>query len=41
VYDAEKAHQKAYVARRNSKYQGMKVEEHSKLKDYVIKKLKE
>ena len=41
TYDAEKADHKAYVSRRNSKYQGMKVEDHPELKSYVIEKLTE
>lgn len=34
-YDAKKAHHKAYVRRRDSKYQGMKIVQNSKLQDRV------
>lgn len=34
-YDAERAHHKAYVARKYSKYQGMKIREHPWLQEYV------
>ena len=39
IYDAEKAHHKAYVRRRNSKYQGMKIVEDKDLRGFVEKKL--
>lgn len=39
VYDPEKAHHKAYVKRKYSKYQGMKVEEHGDLRRYVAEKM--
>ena len=38
-YEATRAEQKAYVKRRESKYQGMKVESDSELKRYIIKNL--
>jgi IS30 family transposase len=34
-YDPEKAHHKAYVRRRASKYQAMKVVEHAALRDFI------
>jgi len=40
VYDPEKADHKAYVARKYSKYQGMKVEEHDDLRRYVEEKMR-
>jgi IS30 family transposase len=40
VYDPEKADHKAYVARKYSKYQGMKVEDDDDLRHYVVAKLK-
>jgi transposase, IS30 family len=39
-YDASLAQQKAYVKRRESKYQGMRVESNSETKAYIIKGLK-
>lgn len=39
VYDPEKADHKAYVKRRNSKYQGMKVVKNNQLREYVEEKL--
>lgn len=41
IYDPRKANHKAYVKRKYSKYQGMRVVEDSKLREYVEKKLKE
>lgn len=41
IYDPRKANHKAYVKRKYSKYQGMKVVEDSKLREYVEKRLKE
>ena len=41
MYDATRAQQKAYVLRRESKYQGMKVESDADLKKYVIEELKQ
>lgn len=38
-YDPRKAHHKAYVRRQYAKYQGMKIAENSKLKDFVEEKL--
>jgi len=40
VYVARKAEHKAYVKRKYSKYQGMKIQEDMKLQEYVIKYLK-
>jgi len=40
-YEATLAQQKAYVKRRESKYQGMKVESDPVLKTYIIRQLKE
>ena len=40
-YDATLAGQKAYVKRKDSKYQGMKVESDSRLKEYIIEGLKQ
>ena len=40
-YEASTAHHKAYVKRRYSKYQGMKVESNSELKSYIIAELKQ
>ncbi len=40
-YDAKRAQEKALVLRSNSKYQGMKVEEHPLLRAYIIKELKQ
>src|SRR3989338_4991993 len=39
VYDADTAHHKAQVKRGFSKYQGMKAESDSQLKEYVVKEL--
>lgn len=41
VYDASRAQMKANVKRSNSKYQGMKIEKHSLIRDYIIGQLKE
>lgn len=41
VYDPLKANHKAYVNRKYSKYQGMKVVEDDQLRDYVEKKIEE
>lgn len=38
-YNAKKANHKAYVRRREAKYQGMKIGEHGMLQDYVDKNL--
>lgn len=38
-YDPEKAHHKAYLKRRYSKYQGMKIAERNWLESYVKEKL--
>lgn len=40
TYVAQKAHHKAYVARKYAKYQGMKVNEDMKLNEYVTKHLR-
>ena len=40
VYDPHKADHKAYVKRKYSKYQGMKIRKNKELRKYVIKKLK-
>jgi len=40
-YDPRKAQHKAYVKRKYSKYQGMKIVENGKLRSYVEEKLKE
>lgn len=40
VYTATTAEHKARVARSNSKYQGMKIEQHPNLKQYIIEELK-
>lgn len=39
VYDAKKAQHKAYVARRDSKYQAMKIVEHPALRTFVEREL--
>lgn len=39
TYDPKKAHHKAYVARQESKYQAMKIVEHTALKDFVEQNL--
>lgn len=39
VYDAQRAQEKATVARANSKYQGMKIEAHPQLKAHIIAEL--
>src|SRR3989344_2143773 len=39
VYDPRKAHHKAYVRRKYSKYQGMKIREHPELERYAKEKL--
>jgi len=39
-YEASAAGQKAYVKRRHSKYQGMKVGSNSQLKDHIVQELK-
>lgn len=41
VYDAQKAHHKAYVKRKYSKYQGMKIVENQKTRDYVEEHLRD
>jgi len=41
IYDPIKAQHKAYVKRKYSKYQGMKVEENDELKKYIKEKLKD
>lgn len=41
VYNAKKAQHKAYVKRRNSKYQGMKIVKNDALRNYVEKQLKD
>lgn len=40
VYDPDKAHHKAYVKRKYSKYQGMKVWENDEIRDYVEEKMR-
>lgn len=40
LYDASLAHQKAVLLRRNSKYQGMKIEEHPELEAHIVRELK-
>lgn len=40
-YDAEAAHHKARVKRSNSKYQGMKVEKNTLLKEHIIRQLRQ
>ncbi len=39
TYDADTAEHKAQVKRGNSKYQGMKIEKHRELRDYIIQEL--
>ena len=39
IYDPHKANHKAYVKRKYSKYQGMKVQEHPELRRYIEEKL--
>jgi transposase, IS30 family len=41
IYNAEKAHHKAYVKRKYSKYQGMKIVGNKETRDYVEKHLKD
>jgi IS30 family transposase len=41
AYDAESSGRGAAIARSNSKYQGMKIESDSELKNYIIERLKE
>jgi IS30 family transposase len=41
VYDPKKAQHKAYVRRKYSKYQGMKIVQNSQLREYIEEKLKE
>jgi len=41
TYSARKAHQKAYVKRKYSKYQGMKIRSDMKLEAYITKHLKQ
>lgn len=41
VYDPEKADHKAYVRRKDAKYQGMKIEENRELRDHVHQKIGE
>ncbi len=38
-YIAQKAHHKAYVNRKYAKYQGKKIDENDKLKEYIIERL--
>ncbi|MBU1730237.1 helix-turn-helix domain-containing protein [Patescibacteria group bacterium] len=38
-YDPKKAHHKAYVRRKYSKYQGMKIVKNKELKEFIEKKL--
>ena len=40
-YNARKAHNKAYIKRKYSKYQGMKIRENMKLENYITKYLKQ
>ena len=40
IYDSNAAGHKAYIKRKYSKYQGMKVESNEDLKAYIIKNLK-
>jgi transposase, IS30 family len=40
VYDATRAQLKANIKRSNSKYQGMKIEKHPLMRDYIIRQLK-
>lgn len=40
AYDPEKAHHKAYVKRKYSKYQGMKIRAHNWLEEYIQSQLK-
>ena len=40
IYVARKAHHRAYVKRKYSKYQGMKIKEDMKLEEYITKYLK-
>jgi IS30 family transposase len=40
-YDPHKANHKAYVKRKYSKYQGMKIVEDNQLRSYIEEKLKE
>jgi transposase, IS30 family len=39
VYDPKKAHHKSYVRRKYSKYQGMKIVRHGKLRDFIEERL--
>ena len=39
-YDPHKAQHKAYVKRKYSKYQGMKVNEHQEIRDYIEEKIR-
>ena len=41
IYNAKKAKQKAYVKRKYSKYQGMKIQEHKELRWFIIKQLQQ
>lgn len=41
IYDAERAEEKARVLRNNAKYQGMKIETNTSLKEYIIEQLKQ
>lgn len=41
IYDAARAQMKASVKRSNSKYQGMKIEQHSELSAFIIGELKQ
>ena len=40
VYDPHKAHHKAYVRRKYSKYQGMKVRENPEIESYITEKIR-
>lgn len=40
IYEASKAQHKAYASRKYSKYQGMKVADHSEPEKYIQEKLK-
>jgi IS30 family transposase len=40
IYNSNKAHQKSYIKRKHSKYQGMKIRENSELEKYISEKLK-
>lgn len=40
IYNPQKAEHKAYVRRKYSKYQGMKINEDNRLREYIIERLK-